>query len=296
MMKRIDSHHHLWDLKAVHYPWLMEFGKPRFFGDPTPIQRDYLLKEHRAISQSHGFAASVHIQVGAEDGLAEARWVDQVAHANPDWPMVQVAFCDLMASDREGQLDQFQALASVVGVRQIVGRSPEEDAKNGTNALIADPEFKAGLQSLASRDLSFDLQLIPELMEPMGKVLAQVPDLQVALCHAGSPYDRSSDGIAKWRAGLVHLSAQPNVTCKLSGLGMFDHDWNAETVRPIADVVMEQFGPNRVMFGSNLPVCSLSSTFDDLMERHMAIVPMEHHGKVFHDNAARFYFKGSQSS
>jgi predicted TIM-barrel fold metal-dependent hydrolase len=254
------------------------------------------LKEHRTISHSYGFAASVHIQVGAEDGLAEARWVDQLAHANPDWPMVQVAFCDLMASDREGQLDQFQALASVVGVRQIVGRSPEEDAKNGTNALIADPEFKAGLQSLASRDLSFDLQLIPELMEPMGKVLAQVPDLQVALCHAGSPYDRSSDGIAKWRAGLVHLSAQPNVTCKLSGLGMFDHDWNAETVRPIADVVMEQFGPNRVMFGSNLPVCSLSSTFDDLMERHMAIVPMEHHGKVFHDNAARFYFKGSQSS
>ena len=296
MMKRIDSHHHLWDLKAVHYPWLMEFGKPRFFGDPTPIQRDYLLEEHRAISQNHGFVASVHIQVGAEDGLAEARWVDQVAHANPDWPMVQVAFCDLTASDREGQLDQFQALASVVGVRQIVGRSPEEDAKNGTNALIADPEFKAGLQSLASRGLSFDLQLIPELMEPMGKVLAQVPDLQVVLCHAGSPYDRSPDGIAKWAAGLAHLSALPNVSCKLSGLGMFDHDWTAETVRPIADVVMEQFGPDRVMFGSNFPVCSLSSTFDDLVERHMAIVPAEHHGKVFHDNAARFYFNDSQSS
>jgi predicted TIM-barrel fold metal-dependent hydrolase len=228
--------------------------------------------------------------------LAEARWVDQVAHANPDWPMVQVAFCDLTASDRERQLDQFQALASVVGVRQIVGRSPEEDAKNGTNALIADPEFKAGLQSLASRGLSFDLQLIPELMEPMGAVLAQVPDLQVVLCHAGSPYNRSSDGIAKWAAGLAHLSALQNVSCKLSGLGMFDHDWNAGTVRPIADVVMKQFGPDRVMFGSNFPVCSLSSSFDELLERHMAIVPEEHHKTVFHDNAARFYFKGSQSS
>ena len=173
--------------------------------------------------------------------MAEARWVDRVAHAKPEWPMVQVAFCDLVASDREDQLDQFQALASVVGVRQIVGRSPEEDAKNGTNALIADPEFKAGLQSLASRGLSFDLQLIPELMEPMGKVLAQVPDLQVVLCHAGSPYDRSPDGIAKWAAGLAQLSALPNIACKLSGLGMFDHDWSAETVRPIADVVMEQF-------------------------------------------------------
>ena len=296
MMKRIDSHHHLWDLKAVHYSWLMEFGKPRFFGDPTPIQRDYLLEEHRAISQNHGFAASVHIQVGAEDALAEARWVDQVAHANPDWPMVQVAFCDLTAPDRERQLDQFQALASVVGVRQIVGRSPEEDAKNGTNALIADPEFKSGLHSLASRGLSFDLQLIPELMEPMGEVLAQVPSLKVVLCHAGSPYDRSSKGIAKWAAGLTHLSALSNVSCKLSGLGMFDHEWTAEAVCPIADIVMDQFGPDRVMFGSNFPVCSLSSTFDDLMERHMAIVPIEHHGKVFHDNAARFYFNDSQSS
>lgn len=295
-MKRIDSHHHLWDLKDVHYPWLMEFGKPRFFGDPTPIQRDYLLAEHRAISHNHGFVASVHIQVGAEDGLAEARWVDQVAHANPEWPMVQVAFCDLTAPDRDVQLDQFQALPSVVGVRQIVGRSPDEDAKNGTNALIADPEFKAGLHSLASRGLSFDLQLIPELMKPMGKVLEQVPDLQVALCHAGSPYDRSSDGIAKWAAGLAQLSALQNVSCKLSGLGMFDHDWNAGTVRPIADVVMKQFGPDRVMFGSNFPVCSLSSSFDELMERHMAIVPEEHHKAVFHDNAARFYFKGSQSS
>ncbi len=295
-MKRIDSHHHLWDLKNVHYPWLMEFGKPRFFGDPTPIQRDYLLAEHRAISHNNGFVASVHIQVGAEDGLAEARWVDQVAHANPDWPMVQVAFCDLTASDRENQLDQFQALKSVVGMRQIVGRSPEEDTKNGTNALIADPEFKAGLHSLASRGLSFDLQLIPELMKPMGKVLEQVPDLQVALCHAGSPYDRSSDGIAKWAAGLAQLSALQNVSCKLSGLGMFDHDWNAKSVRPIADVVMKQFGSDRVMFGSNFPVCSLSSSFDELMERHMAIVPEEHHKAVFHDNSARFYFKGSQSS
>ncbi|MGB1444072.1 MAG: amidohydrolase family protein, partial [Paracoccaceae bacterium] len=214
----------------------------------------------------------------------------------PEWPMVQVAFCDLTASDRENQLDQFQALKSVVGMRQIVGRSPEEDTKNGTNALIADPEFKAGLHSLASRGLSFDLQLIPELMKPMGKVLEQVPDLQVALCHAGSPYDRSSDGIAKWAAGLAQLSALQNVSCKLSGLGMFDHDWNAKSVRPIADVVMKQFGSDRVMFGSNFPVCSLSSSFDELMERHMAIVPEEHHKAVFHDNAARFYFKGSQSS
>lgn len=292
----IDAHHHLWDLKAVHYPWLMEFGKPRFFGDPTPIQRNYVLDEHRAILQNHNFRASVHIQVGAEDGLAEAVWVDQVAKDNPNWPMVQVAFCDLTATDREKTLDQLQKLNSVVGIRQIVGRSPEEDAKNGTNALMSNPAFVEGLQSLASRGLFFDLQLIPELIPQMVEVLSQIPDLRLVVCHAGSPYNRTQQGIADWANALGHLAALPNVWCKLSGLGMFDHTWNADSVRPIADVVLDQFGANRVMFGSNFPVCSLPCSFEVLLQRHLAIVPEQHHTAVFGENANQFYFGGSVSS
>ena len=78
----IDAHHHLWDLNAVHYPWLMAKGVTRFFGDPAPIQRDYLLPEFREDAAGfHGadFHGSVHIQVGAESGLAEAKWVQSVA-------------------------------------------------------------------------------------------------------------------------------------------------------------------------------------------------------------------------
>ena len=293
MMKRIDSHHHLWDLKAVHYPWLMEFGKPRFFGDPTSIQRNYLLDEHRALSLKHHVTASVHIQVGAEDGVVEAEWVDHVAKENPDWPLVQVAFCDLTAPDLNATLDQLSTLSSVVGVRQIVGRAPEEDAKSGTNALIENPAFLAGLQNLSSRELSFDLQLIPELMEPMAAILAEVPELDVALCHAGSPYDRTQAGIAAWGRSLRHLSALPHVYCKMSGLGMFEKNWSAGSVQSISDEVLGQFGADRVMFGSNFPVCSLSSDFDQLIERHMAITPDAFHQKIFYDNAARFYFSGT---
>ena len=108
----IDAHHHLWDLQAVQYPWLMARGVRRFFGDPAPIQRDYLLNEFRGEAQAEGFAASVHIQVGAEDALAEATWVQSIADANPDWPLVQVAFCDLTAADRTAQLDALSALPS----------------------------------------------------------------------------------------------------------------------------------------------------------------------------------------
>ena len=103
----IDAHHHLWDLQAVNYPWLMASGVKRFFGDPTPIKRDYLISEFRSDASVQSIGASVHIQVGAEDAMAEARWVQSIADANPDWPMAQVVFCDLTASELTEQLECF---------------------------------------------------------------------------------------------------------------------------------------------------------------------------------------------
>ncbi|WP_170376619.1 amidohydrolase family protein [Ruegeria atlantica] len=284
---RIDAHHHLWDLTAVHYPWLMEKGAVRFFGDPSPIQRNYLLPEFQADAQ--GFSASVHIQVGADDPWAEAQWVQSVADQNPDWPLVQVAFCDLTAQDVTTQLDRLQTLPSVRGVRQIIGRAPGEDQLSGTNDLLDNPRFLDGLKQLSDRGLSFDLQLLPELMEQTAAVLAQAPATRVALCHAGSPHDRSEQGLQQWVQALHHLSALPQVTCKLSGLGMFDHNWSADRVRPIVDTCLTQFGPHRCMFGSNFPVDSLSSTYAVLVERYGALVPEQDHDLVFGGTARQFY-------
>ncbi|MFW8635611.1 amidohydrolase family protein [Cribrihabitans pelagius] len=288
----IDAHHHLWDLKAVHYPWLMAKGADRFFGNPAPIQRDYLLEEFRAEAAAEGIAASVHIQVGAEDALAEARWVQAVADENPDWPLAQVVFCDLTAPDLAAQLDAFQALPTVRGVRQIVGRAPGEDARTGTNALLDDPRFLAGLQEAGRRGLSFDLQLIPELMEKTARVLAQAPQTRVALCHAGSPHDRSTEGLRAWAAQLKHLSRLPQAACKLSGLGMFEHNWTAASIRPIVGTCLAQFGAERVMFGSNFPVDKLYSDYRTLAQACRELVPEEAHRAVFRGTAARFYGLG----
>lgn len=285
----IDAHHHLWDLNAVHYPWLAAQGVARFFGDPSPIQRDYFLDEFRRDAGGQGASASVHIQVGAEDGLAEARWVQAVADANPDWPMAQVVFCDLTAPDLDAQLDAFQQLSTLRGVRQIVGRTPGEDAVTGTNDLLDDPRFAEGLRKAGQHGLSFDLQLIPELMKKTAAVLAQAPDTKVALCHAGSPHDRSSAWLADWSSKLGVLSGLPQVTCKLSGLGMFQHNWQVKDLLPIIETCLEQFGPDRCMFGSNFPVDSLYSDYATLVDAHRACVPDALHGQVFHDTAAAFY-------
>ncbi|WP_084862408.1 amidohydrolase family protein [Salibaculum halophilum] len=284
---RIDAHHHLWDLAAVHYPWLMARGVTRFFGDPGPIQRDYLLEEFRR--DAAGFDASVHIQVGAADGWAEAQWVQAVADAAPDWPLAQVAFCDLTDQAHEDHLDRLQTLPSVRGVRQIVGRAPDEDAATGTNALLDDPAFAVGLRTLGTRGLSFDLQLIPELYAGMARVLDRAPDTPVALCHAGSPHDRSPAGLRAWADQLRLLSDRPQVTCKLSGLGMFDHAWTRDSLRPVIETCLDQFGPDRCMFGSNFPVDSLYSDYAAIVTAQEAIVPQTAQTAVFQDTAARFY-------
>ncbi len=284
---RIDAHHHLWDLAAVHYPWLMARNTPRFFGDPTPIQRDFLLPEFR--SHATGFAASVHIQVGADDPFAEARWVDAVAAANPDWPLVQVAFADLTAPSLIRDLDRLQNLTSLRGVRQIVGRAPGEDARTGTQALLDDPAFLAGLRELGRRGLTFDLQLIPELMARTAAVLAAAPETRIALCHAGSPHDRTPTGIASWADALTRLADLPHVTCKLSGLGMFEPDWTANSIEPIVATCLARFGPARCMFGSNFPVDSLASDYATLVTAYETLIPPDAWPDIFHHTAAAFY-------
>lgn len=289
MRNRIDAHHHLWDLSAVHYPWLMERGTPRFFGDPDPIRRNYLLPEFRADAGAMGVVASVHIQVGALDPMTEANWVQSVADANPDWPMAQVVFCDLTAPDLDARLAELTALPTVRGVRQIIGRAPGEDSRSGTNALLEDPRFLAGLRRLPDLGLSFDLQLLPELMDKAAAVFAEARDTRVALCHAGSPHDRSQSGLARWADALGGLSRQPQITCKLSGLGMFDHDWTAKKIAPIVETCLDRFGADRCMFGSNFPVDSLSSGYRDLVAAYEALIPDRDHRAVFHDTAAGFY-------
>lgn len=287
---RIDAHHHLWDLSAVHYPWLMAKGVKRFFGDPGPIQRNYLLEEFRA--DACGFEASVHIQVGAEDACAEASWVQDVADAHPEWPMAQVVFADLTSGQLDEELDRMQELPSVRGVRQIVGRAPEEDRTTGTNDLLDDPRFVEGLREVGRRGLSFDLQLIPELYGAMADVLSDAPGTRVALCHAGSPHDRTPDGIAAWAGGLRRLSGLPQVSVKLSGLGMFEHDWTRDSVRPVVAACLEQFGAARCMFGSNFPVDSLYSDYRAFVDAYESLVPDQAHSAVFGGTASAFYGLG----
>lgn len=291
--KIIDAHHHLWDLQACHYPWLMEKGVKRFFGDPAPIQKNYLLKDFKSDFAELPVEKSVHIQVGTseEDSVQESRWLQECADLQ-GYPHAIIAFADLTVPELDSTLDQQLAFSNLRGIRQIVGRDPKEDTQSGSNALLSNPAFKTGLQILAQRGLSFDLQLTPPLLCEAARLFLEVEALPVALCHAGSPQDFSRQGVAEWINGLKSWIRHENMICKLSGFGMFEPDWTITSIREKLLRAIDLFGPERIAFGSNFPVDKLTASYATTMGAYFEITAdfsTSERDKMFYKNAARFY-------
>lgn len=271
-MEFVDAHHHLWDLQACHYPWLMARGVRRFFGDPTPIQRNYLVSDLLDDAGPIALAGSVHVQVGVAAGeeVAETTWLQSVADAadGAGLPSAIVAYCDLASTDVESNLRQQCAYKRIRGVRQILGRAPHDEQQRQSDQLIDDPQWQRGVAMLSGLGLSFDLQLLPLQAARVARVLERLPELRFAICHCGSPWDLSRQGQAEWRAALATLAKLPGAACKISGFGMFNPGWDVESIRPVIRSVIDLFGPDRCMFGSNFPVEKLVSSYVRLLDAY----------------------------
>jgi predicted TIM-barrel fold metal-dependent hydrolase len=203
--------------------------------------------------------------------------------------MKQVVFCDLTKSEMIIEIEKFEKLPSVAGVRQILSRAPGKEAGSILLDNIATPIVLQNLKILSRLGYSFDLQLIPEVMKQASFLFEKVPELKVALCHAGSPHDRTKEGIKYWQEALKSFSSLSNVTCKISGLGMFKHDWKIEDFRPVIETCLDQFGSKRCMFGSNFPVDSLYSDYNTLMSAFRTLIPKSFHEAIFSKTACEFY-------
>ena len=290
----IDAHHHLWIPERTEpdlgYGWLRDVGSPKPFGDPTPIQRDYEWAEYAAESDAHELAGSVHVQAdGSVDPVAETAWVQSVfdgtglAHAI-------VGLADLASKSLGETLDAHARHAAFRGVRQILSRLDDDPAMSfAPRHFLRDPAWRAGYASLGARDLSFDLQLYPEQVAEAAEFLVDHPDVPVIVDHAGSPRDASPAGRARWRDGTARLAALGgHASVKLSGFGMFDAGWTANSVRPLVHHLLDVFGPDRVMWGSNFPVDSLAASYDHGIDAIAACVPQADRGAVLAGNAAVF--------
>lgn len=294
----VDAHHHLWDLETCRYPWLMARGVERFFGDPTPIQKNYLVDDLRSDAAGLELEASVHIQVGVAPGdeLAETAWLQQCGDEQ-GLPSAIVAFCELEKADAIEQAEDQLAYSSVRGVRQIVGRSDAEDAVTGSGELVRNARWREHLAVLGELGLSFDLQMTPKQVPDVAEALALAPATRIALCHCGSPWDQSPAGLESWSGGLRLLASLPNVYCKISGLGMFDHNWSTASIRPIVETCIDSFGTERSMFGSNFPVDKLHASYArvwNAFEEIAGELPESDQRRLFGDTAREFYRLGSE--
>jgi len=293
-----DGHHHLWDLTVCHYPWLMAKGERRFFGDPTPIQKNYSVRDFLADAGHFDLVGSAHIQVGVaeHDSVNETRWLQGLINSGASAPSVVIGFADLTAPDFAQTLESHARADAFRGIRQIIGRHPVEDANTKTSALLDHPAFAEGLTPLARNGLSFDLQLTEAQYEKAANVFSRLDDLKLAICHFGSPWDLSPDGFARWQTAMKRFARLPGASLKLSGFGMFKPDWNIDDIRPYIETGLALFGEDRCFAGSNFPVDKLYGGYDRIWLAIEEIIGSgDTYTKLTRTNAMHFYGVSAQT-
>jgi predicted TIM-barrel fold metal-dependent hydrolase len=289
----VDAHHHLWDLDAAHHPWLAAKGEKRFFGQPDSIRKNYLLADF-ANDHQQKIGQSVHIQVGASHSLEDTAFIHHLSQStqsnNIPFPSAAVVAIDMHQPSIEQQLTAHLCYGITRGVRDIIGKSPEE------NKFL--PEFIPSIwlynwQCLASKSISFDLQLTSEQYQIVLKNLEKVPELKVAICHFASPWDQSKVGFDFWKKQMKAFAHLPNCYMKLSGFSMFKHAFDPVSFQRYAHAAIEIFGPERCMFGSNFPVDKLYISYADLFIQWQKITSVynNHEANALAANTASNFYQ-----
>jgi predicted TIM-barrel fold metal-dependent hydrolase len=292
----IDAHHHLWALGNDTHPWLQtDYRADTFMGDYSSLCRDYLLEDYLADIDDLPVVATVHIEAERrrDQAVEETRWINEVAERH-SMPNVIIGYVDLLAPNIIAKLDSHMAASPRFrGVRckPLIARSTAISVA-GEPGSLQDRAWHSGLSALAERGLVWDLRIPWWHLAEAADLLREHPDLNVALNHAGLPWDRSTAGLKSWRSGMAELAACPGVTVKLSEFSMPGHFWDEIQVQKIVADVLELFGPARCMFASNFPVARLSVNYKRaVFAVAEAVAPLGPASirAVFHDTAQRTY-------
>ncbi|MEN5364742.1 amidohydrolase family protein [Brevundimonas intermedia] len=294
-LRIVDPHVHLWDLSRVRYGWLQDEPLPNNpAGDMSGIaHRNYLIEDYQADTAGWRVDKIVHVEAGQPIGwqLDETDWLQSMADGS-GYPHGIVAGADLLDPDLETLLEAHAAQPNVRGIRQIICWHADPLKTYTHRDLLRDPAWVAGLAKLARHGLSFDLQLYPSQMATAAIVASRLPDVSMIVNHAGLPTDRDDIGMARWRTGLRLLAAQPQVSIKISGLGITDRDWTMESLRPVVLECIEAFGLQRCMFASDFPVERVHGSFDAFYSAFDAITAdfsADERDRLFAANAEAIY-------
>lgn len=270
----IDAHQHFWKYSAEEYPWI---------APEWPIRRDFLPQDLAPALRSAGIGGSVAVQ--ARQTVEESRWLLELADQNPSILGV-VGWVDLRSPLVGDQLAFFGMHPKFVGVRHVVQDEPDD-------RFLLGADFVRGLALLREFDLTYDLLVYPRQLPAAVELVRRFPEQPFVLDHLGKPGIKAGE-LSPWRESIVELAKSPNVYCKVSGM-VTEADWvgwKPADFRPFMDVVFEAFGEERLMFGSDWPVCLLAAPYHCVNAVSSDYFTTKcHHGRegVFGANAARFY-------
>ena len=252
----LDSHHHLWRYDPARLPWI---------GDGMPaLKRDYGAADLEAAIAGTGVERT--LLVHAQQNVEETDWMLEIARAHPRIAGV-VGWVPLVDPGVEATLARLAADPHLRGVRHIVHDEPDE-------RFILRDDFNRGVARLRGFGLVYDVLIFAAHLPHAIAFVDRHPDQPFVVDHVAKPTIRASAFDRAWAEGLRELARRPHVTCKLSGMvtEVRDPGWSPGLLQPYLDVALEAFGPSRLMFGTDWPVCRLKCEYAEWVEAVRAFV------------------------
>lgn len=272
---RIDSHQHFWHYNPAEHVWMTDAM--------AILKKDFLPEDLAPLLEQAGLQGTVAVQ--ARQNLQETEWLLELADQY-DFIKGVVGWVDLRSPQARSQLETYAHHPKLKGVRHVVHDEPDD-------YFMLLPEFLAGLALLREFKLTYDLLLFPRHLPIALDVVKQFPEQKFVLDHIAKPFIKAKT-ISPWDKDLRELAKFENIYCKVSGMitEAAWGEWTAADFYPYLDVVFDCFGPNRLMFGSDWPVCTLSGTYAkvvQIVQEYLQQFPGEIEARIMGQNAVEFY-------
>lgn len=275
----IDAHQHFWRYSAEEFEWIAA---------GSVIARDFLPEDLRPQLDAAGVAKCIAVQ--ARQNEAETRWLLDLA-AQHEWIAGVVGWLDLRSPQIGEALARYHGMPALVGLRHVIQDEPDE-------RFMLDPRFIAGVRAAVAQGLAYDILITASQAPLVPQFLDLAGPGRFILDHGAKPAIARGEW-QPWAAAIRRIAAYPFVTCKLSGfVTEADHaNWKAEDFEPYLAHLLDCFGPDRLIYGSDWPVCTLAASYaqvrgllSDFVERHCP----EHRKAIFAETARAVYLDGKE--
>ena len=274
-MNILDTHHHLWDLSLRSYDWITELPE----NESIKINRNFLINDLDVLADENNVTGTICVQ--AHQSEEEALWLLEIAK-NSNLIKGVVCWVDLKNLNIGFSLDKYQTYDKFCGIRHVWHDEKNED-------WIMDPKVIKGLKTLSERQINFDFLVRPNHLKYIFEVYEKIPKLNGVIDHIAKPKIKENI-FEPWAENISELSKIDSLNCKISGMvEEMNESQEISILKNYTDHVIESFGNDKVMFGSNWPVCLTKKSYSEVLEIAKSISNNLEPEEFFYTNGKSFY-------